>query len=94
MGLGKQLRRGRPDESDPYRPLSEQEEELVEHDLDEQLKYGEAASAAPPGSPVNVDDVYGLELPLSEGERELVRREVNEQSSPDAPGGAGDSGRG
>ena len=58
----------------------------MEHDVDEQLRYGETPSAATPGSPVNADDVYGLELPLSEGERELVQREVDEQSGHDAPG--------
>ena len=84
MGLGKRHRK--PAESDPYRPLSEEEKELVEHDVDEQSRYGEAAATATPGSPVNIDDVYGLELPLSEGERELVQHDVDEQSGDDAPG--------
>jgi hypothetical protein len=80
MNLGK--RRRKSAENDPYRPLSREEKELVEHDVDEQLRYGQAPNTATPGSPINVDDVYGLELPLSEGERELVQREVDEQSAP------------
>ena len=87
MNRGKGLRRRRePDEDDPYRPLSAEEKELVEHDLDEQSRYDETPAAATPGSPVNVDDVFGLDLPLSEGDRELVQREVDEQSRDDMPG--------
>jgi hypothetical protein len=87
MNLGKRLgRRRKPDEDDEYRPLSEEEKELVEHDVGERSRYGEAPATATPGSPINVDDLYGLDLPLSEGERELVQRDVDEQSGHDAPG--------
>ncbi len=36
----------------------------MDHDVSEQSRYGEVPGAATPGSPVNVDDVHGLELPL------------------------------
>jgi hypothetical protein len=91
MNLAKWLQgRRKPDEDDLYRPLSEQENELVEHDVQERSGYDEAPAEATPESPVNVVDVSGLDLPLSEGERELVQYEVDEQSGRDTPGTATD----
>jgi len=71
--------RRKVDEGDVYRPLSEEEKEFVEHDVHEQSKYDEAPGSATPESPINVDDVHGLDLPLSEEQRQLAQREVDER---------------
>ena len=72
-------RRRKADEGDVYRPLSEEEKEFVEHDVHEQSKYDEAPGSATPESPINVDDVHGLEIPLTQEQRELAQREVDER---------------
>ena len=66
-------------DDDPFRPLSEQEQELVEHDVAEQSAYGEPARDATPDSPVNADDVSGLDLPLTPGEREVAQQDVDDE---------------
>jgi hypothetical protein len=68
---------GMTKDDDLFRPLSEQEQDMVERDVDEQRAYGEAAIDAAPDSPVNAGDVSGLDLPLSAGEREIAQHDLD-----------------
>jgi hypothetical protein len=72
-------RRRKSEDDDPYRPLSEKEKAFVEQDVRELSTFGVSPASAPPGAPVNVEDVSGLDLPLSEEERAFAQREVDEQ---------------
>jgi hypothetical protein len=80
----KWFRRGRKDdEIDLYRPLSEQEKALVEHDID-RPKGSQAPADATPDAPVNVEDVEGLDIPpLSPGQRAVVQHDLD--AAHDAP---------
>jgi hypothetical protein len=82
MNLRERFRRWRkPEEYDVWRPLSEEEQNLVDHEVAEHRGYGEAPSTATPESPLNDYDVEGPDLPLSEGERKVVEHDVDEWST-------------
>ena len=75
------------DESDPFGPLSEEEKEFVEQDVEERSeRYDGVPAGALPDAPINADHVEGLDLPpLTPGEQAIVQHDVDEQLGQDAP---------